>query len=618
MRLSLVLVLLLALPCAAQIPQHISYQGLLTDAAGQPVPDGAYDLTFRIYDAESGGTPLWSEPHTAVPVQAGIFDVSLGEIIPLNLTFNAPHWMGVTHAANPELSPRIPLTSVPYAYNARLLNGSAQVVNTLEGLTGAVDLQAGSNVGIDVTGSTITISATGGGGGGDITAVIAGQGLAGGGTAGDVTLSAAVPFELSGTANGIIRATRTGVSQSLLATDQQGVYGVTSHSAGEGVQGIASATSGYAVGVWGETGSDGGDGVRGEATATTGFAYGVTGITSSDHGRGVFGTATSTAGSTSGVYGISHSTDGAGVRGLADATSGLANGGDFESQSVHGSGVFACNDLLSGTGSGVWSRSMSPDGVGVLGFGIATSGDALGILGLSASSAGSAIRGEAFTSSGVTNGVWGVSASSTAGAGVWGQAPATTGNSFGVFGSCISASAFGVFASGDLGASGTKSAVVRTSQGPTRLYCQESTECWFEDFGFGRLSNGSTHIELDPLFLETVTVDGANPLHVFIQLRDACAGVYVKTGLTGFDVIELTGGTSDAEFSYRVVAKRRGEEGRRLDFCPAGFADPRLYPESESARLRAEVRDRSDLAKKYDGVEHTRVARGGTREHDIE
>ena len=33
-----------------QIPQTISYQGVLTDAGGAVVPDGTYQLTFNIYD----------------------------------------------------------------------------------------------------------------------------------------------------------------------------------------------------------------------------------------------------------------------------------------------------------------------------------------------------------------------------------------------------------------------------------------------------------------------------------------------------------------------------------------------------------------------------------------
>jgi len=129
-------------------------------------------------------------------------------------------------------------------------------------------------------------------------------------------------------------------------------------------------------------------------------------------------------------------------------------------------------------------------------------------------------------------------------------------------------------------ASGSKPAVVRTSQGEVLLYAMESSEVWFEEFGEGQLSNGQAHIELDPLFLETVTIDASNPMKVFIQLNDPdCKGTAVIRGATDFKVVELNNGTGNASFSYRVVAKRKGYETERLRLTDVGKNDPQLYPE---------------------------------------
>jgi hypothetical protein len=136
-----------------------------------------------------------------------------------------------------------------------------------------------------------------------------------------------------------------------------------------------------------------------------------------------------------------------------------------------------------------------------------------------------------------------------------------------------------VYANGDFAASGTKSAVMRTSKGTTLMYAMESAEVWFEDFGEGMLINGQADIELDPFFLETVTIDENHPMKVFIQLNDECNGTYVKTSFTGFTVYELQQGRSNASFTYRVVAKRKGYEDERMRTTEIGEDDPNLFPE---------------------------------------
>lgn len=70
----------------AQVPQTMSYQGVLTSAKGRLVSDGKYTITFKLYTAAEGGTALWSESQTIV-VKNGLFNVALGSANALDVPF---------------------------------------------------------------------------------------------------------------------------------------------------------------------------------------------------------------------------------------------------------------------------------------------------------------------------------------------------------------------------------------------------------------------------------------------------------------------------------------------------------------------------------------------------
>ena len=48
--LTTIIILMIASMSVAEVPQMINYQGRLTDATGDPVADGSYNIVFRIYD----------------------------------------------------------------------------------------------------------------------------------------------------------------------------------------------------------------------------------------------------------------------------------------------------------------------------------------------------------------------------------------------------------------------------------------------------------------------------------------------------------------------------------------------------------------------------------------
>ena len=111
--------LMLSALATAKLPTVMSYQGRLTDATGNPVPDAGYNVRFRIYDANIGGTLIWEESQAVTTVD-GLFDVTLGTSNPLDTSIfqEAERWLGIRVNSDPEMIPRVQLTTTPFAFIA--------------------------------------------------------------------------------------------------------------------------------------------------------------------------------------------------------------------------------------------------------------------------------------------------------------------------------------------------------------------------------------------------------------------------------------------------------------------------------------------------------------------
>ena len=123
--LSLLVAVLFIWNVNAQAPRTLNYQGVLTTDGVTPVTDGNYAITFNLYTVPSGGTSKWTENHASVPVTNGEFAVVLGQITPINLTFDAAHYLGITVSPDPEMTPRVELTASPFAMG---LNTTSSIV----------------------------------------------------------------------------------------------------------------------------------------------------------------------------------------------------------------------------------------------------------------------------------------------------------------------------------------------------------------------------------------------------------------------------------------------------------------------------------------------------------
>ena len=135
MLIALALFLLLSTVTFA-IPNSITLQGKLTNANGVSQV-GTFNFTFRIYDSYTNGNVLWELPDYNITTDAnGVYDVILGNI---NLSFADAYYLGITVRADNESSPRINLTSSPYAFRANVseaLNANASYTVSNLSVTG--------------------------------------------------------------------------------------------------------------------------------------------------------------------------------------------------------------------------------------------------------------------------------------------------------------------------------------------------------------------------------------------------------------------------------------------------------------------------------------------------
>lgn len=138
----LLIVVALTSPVAAQ-PAGPAVERLFR-ISGQLAPGGGavQPVHFALYEADTGGTPLWEETQSAAVDAAGRFTVLLGAasaggLSPDLFADGRPRWLGIRGEGAVE-QPRTLLTAVPYA----LVSAKSGDADTLGGLPASAFLRA--------------------------------------------------------------------------------------------------------------------------------------------------------------------------------------------------------------------------------------------------------------------------------------------------------------------------------------------------------------------------------------------------------------------------------------------------------------------------------------------
>ena len=141
----------------AGINQQINYQGKLTNSLNAVVPNGSYNIRFKLYTTRTGGAPIWTETwcntsdcagtgigtDDRITISNGLFSTMLGSTTALTgIDFNQTLYLGVEIGGSGavaswdgEMSPRKILGAVPAAF-------VAEVANTLSGLNSSQFLRS--------------------------------------------------------------------------------------------------------------------------------------------------------------------------------------------------------------------------------------------------------------------------------------------------------------------------------------------------------------------------------------------------------------------------------------------------------------------------------------------
>jgi hypothetical protein len=557
-------------------PHEINYQGWLGDKGDTAGVTGDLDMTFRLYDARTAGSVLWNETQNAVTVDKGIFNVLLGSgtPIPSSIFTGGPLWLE-TQVESDTLSPRKKLVSVGYAMKSENADNAIYADTAGYALTADIGVVDSANVatnawkwntslwGTEYPKANIADSA---------------NYVAGANVDGEVAQANKADTAAYALATGGVADTANYAKDSdKLDGQHASAFALVGHAHTHVDSATYADTANYARDSDKVDGYDGSDllgprsidGVSNDGGDIDLIAGGSIAITPDDLANTII---------------ISSTTDSVAYADTAGYASSSAPDSDW---TVSG------NDMYSSVSGNVGIGTTSPSTTARLR--VEANGKEYGIHARGSNGKQAGVYGHA---NGATYGVYGRgSGGQIAGVFAWANdadfgllGMGDTGKEAGVWGWANGAT-YGVYSEGDMACSGAKPAVVRTSEGPTEMYCVEATELWFEDFGTGRLTNGQAQIDLARDFLETVTIDADNPMKVFIQLADDCNGVYVKKGLTSFEIIELGSGTSNASFDYRIVAKRKHYETRRMKVVESCYTDKLLYPDDNDPAIPPKWRE---------------------------
>jgi len=128
------ILILVASPALADVPQMVNYQGRLSDSGGQPI-DTIVEMTFSICLDSMGIYSIWSETHDSVNITNGLFNVRLGTDSALsdNIFPGNNLWLRIKvgDIEGQIIEPPTEILSSPYAFHTKSADSADRALSAV-------------------------------------------------------------------------------------------------------------------------------------------------------------------------------------------------------------------------------------------------------------------------------------------------------------------------------------------------------------------------------------------------------------------------------------------------------------------------------------------------------
>jgi len=121
--------LMIAIPCLAQVPAGINYQGVARNSTGQVIQNQKIGLKISVLESSATGSTVYTETFAPTTSAFGVFTINIGTGTPVSGTFAKIDWtkvntkwlkveMDASGGTNYVMMGSSQLLSVPYALHS--------------------------------------------------------------------------------------------------------------------------------------------------------------------------------------------------------------------------------------------------------------------------------------------------------------------------------------------------------------------------------------------------------------------------------------------------------------------------------------------------------------------